>query len=175
MAESDNIILGRMRRAGVPAHLYNTTLALEKQNVLAAAIGQKKYDLGEGLLQSYIIEPANNPKKPSPARVCGLIARELVLARKPTTYVTLPQLTLIADRAAEDEINLGVGYLVVGDFNDLVAEWKRAEWALVESMLVSHLYRGGGLILGNTGGFQTPVLSEEFDQAMSGATRILVE
>lgn len=150
---NDDIIIGRMRAAGVPPHAYGHSLGTLGMRSLAAVINEGRYKLRGRSLKSFIIsgesDSVNTPL------VCAVLAKELVLREEEVHYVTLAKMVGMAQ---DDSFRSAGEYVVLGDLNHvLVSHWTPAQWDIVQSFLLTHLSFGGGLVIGHTAGLAIPV------------------
>lgn len=152
--KADHAILQRMRVAGVPPYAYSTSLALEKQNTLAAIISQKSYTKGNSGPVNYVLKAARAQDQRSSMRrvtkACAVMAKELVLHKQAVSYRTVSDLfKKVADTDDYEEQHFS-GYIIIGDFGTYPGDYTSAEWSAVQAALLSHVSRGGGLVLGVT-------------------------
>lgn len=140
---SDIAILAKMHLARVQPHAFIHSLQTINQKSFAAVIKEKKYDQGVGGVVSYLV---TGKGKHSHSLVCHVAAKELVLQSKKVFCTTLADLVL---RGGEEVLDrLGVGYIVLSDLGANTQYYTLAQWDDVQALLLSHLGRGGGLILG---------------------------
>lgn len=153
---AEYITLMKMRQANVPPYAYETSLAREKLDILAADVKERTFNLGSGYYQSYAITTGAASPEAS-AKVTKSVAvfcKELVLVGAKVRYFSLAELMvalkkgLVSGEFADTDYEFGSGYLALGDYGLNIQNWQGNEVELLSSQLVSHMSRGGGLILG---------------------------
>jgi hypothetical protein len=177
--ETDFAIVARMRLAHIPPHAYTTSLALSGQRRLSKIILEKQYDLGEAGFVSLVIRNGKAKRGPV-SKVCAITAKELALQKCRVYYSTLPELILSRRHLAElHESNIsehvGKGFLVIGDLGDNIKDWSNAEWATVQAYLLTHLAKGGGLILGDNGASEKGLFCSDMVDALTDFSVVEVE
>jgi hypothetical protein len=146
-----------------------------KQPQLAEITRARSYILGNEGLRSY--EICKNPtgsNKVTPTLACGVLAKELALQRVKVHYTLLPLLILGSKRADEFDFFDKCDYVVVGDVGDNYADYAPADWSLAQAILLTHINRGGGVILGNTFNERMPNFSLDMVEAMDAFTTIIL-
>lgn len=157
----------------MPPHAYDQSLAKLRQARFANIIANKEYDLKEAGFISYVVRPSGRAGAPNVPMVCAVAAKELVLSRMPTTYVSYAELAgKIVGNWWESELN---GYVVVSDMGMQPKHWPDSVWESVQSMLLSHISRGGAVIVGDTGALAEGLFGEEWLNAMTVFDEITVE
>ena len=172
----DLAILARMRKANIPPYAYESTLAMEKQPILAAQVKDKSYAL-HGMLQSYLLTCSRNNSTPASRQVtrcAAVFAKELVLARREVLYLTFADAMILIRRPVFDDEGypayLGKGFIVIGDYGLNALTWDSTDREALHSFLVKHLSMGGGLILAETTSDDSVKNSYSNDLANSFAT-----
>lgn len=173
---SDAAIIARMRAAGVPPHAYSHSLdkpALGASR-FGAIIREKRFDLGVGGLVSYIIR--NKPKsKVKPSLVAAVAAKELVLLNREVKFVYFAALMTVVRVGELSWLDFGKGYVVVPDLGENTQQWPANEWDYTQAVLLSHVNRGGGLILGDNGVTEGGWFNAGFIDALTIFDEIIVE
>jgi hypothetical protein len=169
---SDIDILARLRAANVPVQAYEHSLHTLKQHRFSEIVAGQKFDMKEGGLVSYLVRH-KGPLKDGGAgivRVCAVAAKELVLLRRAVAYNFIASIAaaihdpeLLTDQMSA----LRKGYLVIGDVGKNVGELKNSDWQLIQALLLSHMNRGGGLIIGDTGVTNNGMWNADFLDALS--------
>lgn len=154
-------VMQAMRKAHIPPYALTTNFEKTGLIDLRARITSAAV-LGADTPVNFYLHARTNTKKAMQdcAVAVGLLAKALVISRKDVIYVNLAGM-LREVRLAEMErearsINpvldhIGRGYIAIGDFLEFAdVEQKYGYHAvqLVADYLISHLERGGGLILG---------------------------
>jgi hypothetical protein len=188
---NDVAIIAKMRLSQVPPHTYTTSLEREGQKRLSEILEGRKYEHA-GQLRSYLVRQGARKKPASVSRVCALAAKQLVLASRAVYYTNLAE-AVTATRVLAGNVpaasvynnsggdthpilsRLGKGYIVVGDLGANIPHWPDNDWDVVQSFLLSHLSRGGGLILGDNGATANGFFCEDFVDALSDFVVIDVE
>ena len=170
---NDAAILAKMRAAQVPPHSFEHSLKTLKQLRFASIIQEKRFELQGGGLESFIVRPGRRKDAPHVSMVAGVAAKELVLLNKKVFYTTLP--AVIATLKEWQNVDAGHGYIVMADLGQNTQNWPANDWDSVQAYLLSHLSRGGGLILGDNGVIENGWLGAEMVQALSVFEEITVE
>jgi hypothetical protein len=143
---NESAILARMRAARVPPNAFPHSLKALKQNSLAAVVAEKKFDTGVGGLISYLVKGARKAHTSS-SLVCHVAAKELVLQGCKVFCTSIPEIVQPSD-GDEAPDKLGIGYLVVADIGANTQYCTPFQWYSAQAYLLSHISRGGGLIIG---------------------------
>lgn len=150
-------VRNKMRAANIPVFAYQTTLVTEGAGTLREIIKQKEFKTEAGLA-SYVLQ-GNGKKADSlrTTRLAAVMAKELVLSGVRVHFVPLAGFVRevrLQDYAADRDgsqatipvlQDIGTGYFVIPDFSDSYHD--RDTWAEAQSLMVTHVNRGGGLIL----------------------------
>ena len=160
---ADDIILARMRAARVQPHAFPSTLESINQKLLAKLVEDKRYTLGPGGLVSYLIA-GKRKAKVSPSTVCHVFAKMLVIQGKKVFCTSIAEL---AHRGEMEEVTerMGTGYFVISDVSENTKNCSPFEWDSVQALLLSHVGRGGGLIIGSAN-FQEVEFGDDFLSAL---------
>lgn len=173
MAASEAAIYGRMRSAGVPPHAYDRSLIGLKQPRFAGIISGREYNLLEAGLVSYLVRSSGKPSSPNVPLVCAVAAKELVLQRVSVQYLSYAELAgKVTTNWWEGD---WTGYVVISELGEQTTNWPKNVWDTVQSMLLSHISRGGAVIVGDTGALELGLFSEEFLNAIEVFEQITVE
>lgn len=142
---NDVSILAKMHAARVQPHAFIHSLKTLNQKSFALVVKDKKYDQGIGGVVSYWV---TGKGKHSHSLVCHVAAKELVLQNRKVFCLSVAELAL---RGSSEEVTerVGTGYLVVSDVGDNTKHYTPAQWDEAQAILLSHLGRGGGLIMGS--------------------------
>ena len=144
---------------------------------------ERKYESAGGY-RNYLIKGGKGKRTVS--AVCALAAKHLVLAQRTVYYTTIAELVVSLRSTGSSSVydagesptifaRMGKGYLIVGDIGSNVANWLPSEWDVVQSFLLSHIGRGGGLILGDTGFISQGLLCLDLADALTDFVSIDVE
>ena len=173
MANDANILM-RMRAAQIPPHAYEKSMLTLDQRKFQGIISNKKYE-HSGFLMSYIVRPSTRESgSHTVSTVCAVAAKELVLQKKKVRYLDVPRL-IKESKTDGGEFELGHGFWVIGDLGENTQHWPRNEWDTAQSYLLSHLARGGGLILGDNGASDLGMWGEEMLDSISIFDLVRVE
>lgn len=163
-------ILFRMRAAQVPTFAYTTSLKLEKQLALAEIVKGREFERGEAGLKSYLITRHGGGVDSKVCRTCAAFAKELVLAGTPVYCTSVEELSLASTmyERGVDSIytfaeRVGEGYLVLCDYNECGVE--TTQLGRVQMILLSHISRGGAVILGTVS--ELSLLTMEFQESVA--------
>lgn len=170
---NDAAILAKMRSAHVPPHSFPHSLKTLRQLRFASIIQEKRFELQGGGLESFVVRPSKRKDAPHVSLVAGVAAKELVLLNKKVFYGTLAGTILSLKDWAN--IDAGHGYFVLADLGQNTQNWPANDWDSVQAYLMSHLSRGGGLILGDNGVIENGWLGAELAQALTVFEEITVE
>lgn len=151
MASEDAILL-KMRASRVQPHAFPHNLITIKQKRLAEKVANKEYLVGSGGIKNYAITydssmAAGRKAKTSASLVAAVMAKELVLQNRKVRCVTVPDL-IRPNWLEEEAYRLGSGYLVVCDVGENTRAYAPYQWEDAQALLLSHMARGGGLIIG---------------------------
>lgn len=175
---SDAAIIAKMRAAGVPPHAFMHSLDKLGQKQFANIVQKRLFDMGVGGLVSYLIRsesrPINTTKLRNVAMVCAVAAKELVLLGRTVTYIALPEL-IRAGRNDDDIDGRGRGYWVIPDLGGTIANWQPHEWETAQALMMSHINRGGALILGDTGVIEGGYFGIDLQNALTVFQTVRVE
>lgn len=158
----DLAIYNRMRQANVPPHAIKSRLKDLKVPRFAEAIRSRGYRLGDAGLRSYLLDHAELPA--APALIAAVAAKELILLGETARVVPVP--ILLKSISSSDWEPQDGGYLVVPEIGENVTHWPRPDWQYAQALLMSHVSRGGGLILGYYGEDYSE-FSREFELALT--------
>jgi hypothetical protein len=154
---AQDVILTRMREARIPPYAYASSLALERQPELAKIVQGKEYVNAADGLVSYLLTAReyNETMNLKVTKTSAVFAKELVLHRRVVAYRSVFDLVRASERLSLEEAEadipaLGRGFIVVGDLGGMLDEFSELQWAGLQSLLLSHVSRGGALILGVT-------------------------
>lgn len=170
---NDAAILAKMRAAHVPPYSFEHSLKTLRQLRFASIIQEKRFELQGGGLESFIVRPGKRKDAPHVSMVVGVVAKELVLLNRKVFCSTLAG--TIHSLKEWQNIDAGHGYFVLADLGQNTQNWPAHEWESVQAYLLSHLSRGGGLILGDNGVIENGWLGAEMVQALSVFEEITVE
>lgn len=145
--ENDLAILAKMNASRVQPHAFQHSLQSLNQKSLALAVKEKKFNRGVGGPVSYWVSGAKKGDR-SASLICHVAAKELVLLNQKVFCTSIPELVLHGN---EDLLldRMGVGYLVVSDVNANSTNCTPFQWDCVQAILLQHISRGGGLIVGS--------------------------
>lgn len=155
---SEFAILSKMRAASIPPYAYETSLSKERLDILAADIKDKSYEMDGKFLQSYALT-FDVPNKQTGAKVTKAVAvfcKELVLRNVRVRYFSVAELMIPIRRAlatgdyGDSDMEYGKGFLALGDYGANLDNWRKEDVETLNTVLVSHMSRGGGVILGIT-------------------------
>lgn len=170
---NDAAILAKMRAAHVPPHAFEHSLKTLRQLRFASILQEKRFELQGGGLESFIVRSGKRKDAPHVSMVCAVAAKELVLMHKKVVYATLAG--VVHDLKDWSGVDAGQGYVVLADLGANTQNWTASEWETVQAYMLSHMSRGGGLILGDNGVVENGWLGAEMSQALTVFEEINVE
>ena len=169
---NEDAILGRMRLAGVPPHAFPHSLKALKMAKLENDVFNKLYEKGVGGLVSYLI--TGGSKTTTASLVCSVMAKELVLQNRKVTCLSVSDLATLAENGEDAKGFSGKGYLVVSDVGSNTKNCSPFQWDVAQSTLLSHIARGGGIIIGSAN-FTEVSIGWEFIDALTLFTSIQIQ
>ena len=153
MSARDQQIRKRMRDAGIIPNALGTTLEIEEQKFLREIVIEKQFESDKGYA-SYVIQAGDAARGTDVAFLTYVMAKELVLMGVNVRCTSLTEIRRelrleIARPDFEPEVldRRGNGYLVIPDFLH-TRGLTESEMDDITQFLSSHVWRGGGLILG---------------------------
>lgn len=188
---SNQEILARMRKSFVCPSAFGHSLDSLKQRKMSAIIKGKEYAAESGVLKSYIIyderpDASHHRDKRDLVRdfkagtlvksvslICKVIAKEFVLSRQPVVCYSYVDFVNFAKY--QSEVELGSGYIIIPGIYEECLDRPKAERVEAEKLILSHLWRGGGLVLGDAGATECGKLSTEIIDALHRFEFIEVE
>lgn len=168
---SNAAIVARMRAAGIPPHTFHTSLEQIGQKRFAEILTNREFDLGHGHIASYIVR-GQRKDAANVTQVCALAAKSLIAIQRVAIYTTVPALN---EFLKTGEHHNTTGYVVVGDLGNNTQNIPAAEWDRMQSFFVSHVARGGGLILGDNGVINNGQLCLDLIDAISVFEEIVIQ
>lgn len=175
MANDSNTLM-RMRAAQIPPHAYESSAKSLKQSRMTFILEGGKYE-ENGFNISFLFEanPENRKPKCSVPMACSVFGKELVLRQKNVLWLDLAALVRASKNTEEIPLGVGRGFWVVGDIGENTQHWAKWEWDNAQSLLLSHLARGGALILGDTGAVDHGYYNMDMIDALSVFDEVRVE
>jgi len=169
---NDYAIIARMQQARVPPQCYEHSLESLGQSLFSETIRKKQFAWDDGQLTSYLVVDRRSEKQKGRTtaasatvpRICGVVAKELVLLRQTVTYLSIPHLVWLSKDTSD--FALGKGYVVVGAVDETSQAYPAQDWHDAQAILLSHFWRGGGLILGDVGAIEHGWLAREVVEAL---------
>jgi hypothetical protein len=143
----------------VPPWTHKVTLEMEGYPALQESISAGEYK-DSGILKSYYVQGSTAPELRKAGRVVSVLAKHLRLSGNPLVWVLLSGLLheqriqyLNRDVASVSDVlkTRGTGYIAIPDFYTVprpAEVWSRSDMDDVGNFLATHVYYGGGLILG---------------------------
>lgn len=156
MTAPDNPIIRKLRAARLPLMVSKTTLPKEWRNDLRAIVQDKLY-LSDGVRVNFVFNPESTRSSAKVVRHSTVFAKELLLAAEQIRFATLSDFlrevrlyTYMDDAAGMIDTlsQLGKGYWVIPDFDNIDAIPHPHVWNDGLAWIGRHVTDGGGVILG---------------------------
>lgn len=147
----------KIQGANLPPYVLDTTLVRDGFQMLRDIVASKAFRKPQGLESYTIVPQLAEVKEARAVRATTLLAKEILLMGTPVYYITLAgflrEVRLQDYSAARDPINpvldrIGTGYIAISEMDNPEAWPSPSIWQEGQDLLMSHVSRGGGLILG---------------------------
>lgn len=161
---NDAAIIAKMRRANVAVHAYRQSLETLGQKRLAAYVGSKHYDIGVSGYASILINSSAEGADRVSA-ICNVLAKELVLRGVQVRCISLSSLFRLATTDNWEPIEASI--LVVPSIGEELDHRPAKDWYDVQDLLLSHINRGAGVVLGNSGFIDAGRAGDELSDALT--------